>query len=127
MAKIVSTTLEEAEKVQSTTNWARVDAMSDEDILCAIENDHDSVPELTEDWFKKAHWVEKGQEAIPVYLDHEVVNFLRRRGANYHFWLNGMLKDLMHLVTDTGSSAQCSPARHVRKRARVYSRQSPRS
>lgn len=105
MAKIINTTLEAAKRVKSRTDWARVDAMTDEDIAKAIHDDPDSVPELTEKWFEKAHWVEEGQEAIPVYLDHEIVSFLKRRGSNYHFWLNAMLKDFMRLTTDAGDSA----------------------
>ena len=69
MTNIIKTTLEEAQRVQSKTDWARVDAMTDEDIMKAIEGDHDSVPVLTEDWFAKAHWVEQGKKVL--HLAHE--------------------------------------------------------
>ena len=99
MSRLVRMTLEEAKRISSKTEWDRVDAMTDKEIEKAIKEDTDSVPELTEEWFKNAQWVRERKESIPVYLDHSVAEFLKHRGANYHFWLNEMLKDLMRLTT----------------------------
>ena len=105
MSRLVRMTLEEAKRISSKTDWDRVDAMTDEEIEKAIKEDTDSVPELTEEWFKNAQWVRERKESIPVYLDHSVAEFLKHRGANYHFWLNEMLKDLMRLTTGSGNGS----------------------
>lgn len=73
MINMIKTTLEEAQRVQSKTDWARVDAMTDEDIRKAIEGDPDSVPALTEDWFAKAHWVEQGKNALHLVQEDALV------------------------------------------------------
>jgi hypothetical protein len=45
-------------KKQSKTDWARVDAMKDEDI------DHSDIPELDDDFFAKATFVPSKQRRI---------------------------------------------------------------
>ena len=60
MGKLVRITLEEAKGVSSRTDWERVDAMTDLEMMTdleierAIREEVDSVPELTEAWFKNA-------------------------------------------------------------------------
>lgn len=41
MARVIKTTLEEAKRVKWQTDWARIDAMTDEDITKAIKDDPD--------------------------------------------------------------------------------------
>ena len=38
------------------TDWARVDALTDEEIEEAVRNDPDAPPNLDEEWFKNATW-----------------------------------------------------------------------
>lgn len=99
MNKPVIITLEDSKKMSSTTDWDRIDAITDKQIENAIKEDKGSVPELPQEWFKNAQWVSETKESVSVYLDHSVAEFLRHRGANYHFWLNEMLKDFMRLTT----------------------------
>ena len=103
MSKVVRMTLEEARHMKTQTDWASVDAMTDQEIERSIKEDTTSVPELTEAWFKRAHKIKAGQEAVPVYVDHSVAAFLKTRNVNYHLWLNEMLKDFMRLTADNGS------------------------
>jgi len=101
MNKPVIITLEDSKKMGSKTDWDRVDSRTDKQIERAIKEAKDSVLELPKEWFKNAQWVSESKASIPVYLDHSVAEFLKRRGANYHFWLNEMLKDFMRLTTST--------------------------
>ena len=98
MNKPIIVTLDESKKIISKTDWDRMDSIKDEQIERAIKDDKESVPELTKEWFKNAQWTSENKEYVPVYLDHSVAEFLKRRGANYHFWLNEILKDLMQLT-----------------------------
>ncbi|MEL6358457.1 MAG: hypothetical protein AAFQ01_00780, partial [Bacteroidota bacterium] len=98
MSKVVKMTLEEARRTKTQTDWASVDAMTDQEIEQAIKEDANSVPELTEAWFKRAHKIREGQQAVPVYVDHSVAEFLKTKNVNYHLWLNEMLKDFMRLT-----------------------------
>lgn len=66
MNQLIQTTLQEAKKVVSRTDWARLDRMTDADIAQAIQEDSDSACELTEDWFKSAQLV-YGEEAVAPY------------------------------------------------------------
>ena len=103
MSKVVKMTLEEARHMKTQTDWARVDAMTDQEIERAIKEDANSAPELTEAWFKRAHKIKEGQQAVPVYVDHSVAEFLKTKNVNYHLWLNEMLKDFMRLTAGNGS------------------------
>ena len=66
MSKLVRITLEEARKISSRTDWKRVDAMTDSEIEKAIREDVDSVPELTEEWFKNAQLINGLEGLVPV-------------------------------------------------------------
>ncbi len=97
MKNITRVTLAELKHMKPQTDWERVDKMTDQEIARAIKEDIDSAPELTEAWFKNAKWVKEAKEVLPIHLDQSVAEFLRRKGNNYHFWLNEMLKDFMDL------------------------------
>ena len=105
METITRVTLEELSHMKPQTDWHSVDALTDQEIEKAIKEDVDSAPELTEEWFSKAKWVEEKKEVLPIHLDQSVATFLRRRGNNYHFWLNEMLKDLMQLTASSNAYA----------------------
>ena len=105
MNKPIIITLEKSKKMRSKTDWDRIDSITDKQIENAITEDKESVPELTQEWFKNAQWVSESKESIPVYLDHSVAEFLKLRGANYHFWLNEMLKDFMRLATSADKNS----------------------
>lgn len=99
MKKSITTTLEDSKKMGSNTDWSSLDALTDQQIERSIKEDKESVPELTQAWYRQAHWTNETKEYVPVYLDHSVAEFLKRRGANYHFWINEMLRDFMRLTT----------------------------
>lgn len=42
---------------KNSTDWARVDAMTDEDIAAQIADDPDVAPECDAAWFRRARWV----------------------------------------------------------------------
>lgn len=76
-----------ASSKQSKTDWARVDAMKDEDI------DYSDIPPLTDDFFKKAiiRWPSE-KERITISLDKDILGYLRTLGKGYQTKINAILR-----------------------------------
>lgn len=79
---------------QSWTDWARVDAMKDEDI------DLSDVPELTPDMFAKAV-VRHGLKPVPrkaqltLRVDRDVLEWFKKQGRGYQTRINQLLRAYM--------------------------------
>jgi len=59
----------------SQTNWARVDALTDEEI------DTSDIPPLGDDFFKKARWRKPSPEnTVAVRIDEETLAWFRAQG-----------------------------------------------
>lgn len=77
------------------TDWARVDALTDEDIAAAIKNDPDSAPELDAEWFASATLVmPRPKEQISIRLDRDVLEHFRRY-PRYQTRINAILRAAM--------------------------------
>jgi uncharacterized protein (DUF4415 family) len=75
------------------TDWARVDALTDEDIEKAVAEDPDAAPLLDEEWFAKARllWPQE-KAAISIRLDQDVVDFFKAQGRGYQTRINAVLR-----------------------------------
>jgi uncharacterized protein (DUF4415 family) len=71
----------------SRRDWARVDALKDEDI------DFSDIPELGEAFFQNAN-IRLPERKVPVCmrLDREVVDWFKARGKGYQSRINAVLK-----------------------------------
>ena len=81
------------------TDWARVDALTDEEITQAITEDPDTLePEL--EWLQRAMILRPGQPKIRVtaYFDQEVVEWFRSQGRGYQTRMNAVLRTYMEGV-----------------------------
>jgi uncharacterized protein (DUF4415 family) len=74
-------------KKNSRSDWARVDALRDEDI------DFSDIPELGEAFFQNAI-IRLPEKKVPVCirLDREVVDWFKARGKRYQSKINAVLK-----------------------------------
>lgn len=79
---------------ESQTDWARLDAMADEDI------DLSDIPEITEEMWAKAVWRKgskpiptKSQENLPV--DCDIIEFFKAQDFNYPAKINQLLREYM--------------------------------
>lgn len=76
---------------QSQTDWARVDAMTDEDI------DLSDAPEMTPEMFARAI-VRRGlkpvtrKAQITLRIDFEVLEWFRAKGSGYQSQMNSVLR-----------------------------------
>ena len=75
-------------KKQSKTDWARVDAMEDEDI------DYSDIPELSDEFFENAILVPT-KKLVTMRLDADVLVWLRRNGRGYQTRANKILRTVM--------------------------------
>lgn len=93
---IVRYTAEEIEAMiargESKTDWARVDAMTDEDIERAIADDPDWADFKEIDWSKAVLVIPKAKKSISIRVDEEVIDFFRATGKGYQTRINAVLK-----------------------------------
>jgi uncharacterized protein (DUF4415 family) len=88
--------------VRPRTDWARVDALTDEDIAAAIRDDPDVAPELDAEWFATATLVmPKPKEQISIRLDRDVLEHFRRY-PRYQTRINAILRAAMEHEKKTG-------------------------
>ena len=76
------------------TDWARVDALTDEEIEEAVRNDPDAVP-LDIDWSQATLVIPPKKKAISIRVDEDVLDFFKQEGAGYQRRMNAVLRSYM--------------------------------
>ena len=74
--RITRVTLEEARRMKDETDYARLDAMTDEDIARAVAEDPDAAP-LDIDWTKARVDLPPGKENVTLRVDRDVLAWFR--------------------------------------------------
>jgi len=77
------------------TDWARVDALTDEDIEAAIANDPDWEEFKDVDWSKAVLVIPPRKKAISIRVDEDVLDFFKREGEGYQRRMNAVLRSYM--------------------------------
>jgi uncharacterized protein (DUF4415 family) len=99
--RIVRYSAEEIEEMiargEDKTDWARVDAMTDEDIERAIADDPDWADFKDIDWSKAEVVIPKQKTSISIRVDEDVIDFFRAAGKGYQTRINAVLK---HYVSE---------------------------
>jgi len=81
------------ERRKSETDWARLDALTDEEIEASIAND----PDWSDDW----NWGEAvlvippKKKAISIRVDEDVLDYFKKQGAGYQRRMNAVLRSYM--------------------------------
>jgi len=76
------------------TDWARVDALTDEDIARAVANDPDAVP-IDIDWSDAVLVIPARKKAISIRVDEDVLDFFKKEGEGYQRRINAVLRSYM--------------------------------
>ena len=76
------------------TDWAAVDALTDEQIEEAIRNDPDAVP-LDFDWSDAVLVIPPKKKAISIRVDEDVLDYFKHEGAGYQRRMNAVLRSYM--------------------------------
>jgi uncharacterized protein (DUF4415 family) len=94
---IVSYTVEELEQMrargESGTDWARLDAMTEEELEAAIASDPDWA-EIPRDWYKHAtpHYPDALRKQVRLRLDPDLLAWFKRQGPGYQARINAALR-----------------------------------
>jgi uncharacterized protein (DUF4415 family) len=83
------------ERQRSQTDWARVDAMTDEEIGKSIANDPDWAEFKDIDWSKAEVVIPANKKPISIRVDEDVLDFFKRGGAGYQRRINAVLRFYM--------------------------------
>jgi uncharacterized protein (DUF4415 family) len=76
------------------TDWAVVDALSDEEIEKAIRDDPDAVP-LDFDSSKAVLVIPPKKKAISIRVDEDVLDYFKIEGPGYQRRINAVLRSYM--------------------------------
>jgi uncharacterized protein (DUF4415 family) len=77
------------------TDWARVDALTDEDITKAIASDPDWAEFENIDWSDAVLVLPSRKKAISIRVDEDVLDFFKKEGAGYQRRINAVLRSYM--------------------------------
>lgn len=76
------------------TDWARLDALTDEEIAEAVRNDPDAVP-IDLDWSDAVLVIPPKKKAISIRVDEDVLDYFKKQGAGYQRRINAVLRSYM--------------------------------
>ena len=83
------------ERKKSETDWARLRAMTEEEIEAAARSDPEWEGLLDIDWSKAELVVPRRKGAISIRLDEDVLAYFKRLGAGYQTRINAVLRHFM--------------------------------
>jgi uncharacterized protein (DUF4415 family) len=83
------------ERMKDRTDWARVKAMTDEEIEANARADPEWEGLLDLDWSKAVLVMPKRKEAISIRLDEDVLAFFKSLGTGYQTRINAVLRHFM--------------------------------
>jgi uncharacterized protein (DUF4415 family) len=79
--------------MKDLTDWARVDALTDEDIDRAIAEDPDAAPVLTEqEWSNARILYPSGKDPVTLRLDRDTLAWFKQQGRGYQTRINAVLR-----------------------------------
>ncbi len=83
------------ERRKSETDWARLDAMTDEEIEASIANDPDWEEFKDIDWSKAVLVIPPKKKAISIRVDEDVLDYFKKEGSGYQRRINAVLRSYM--------------------------------
>jgi uncharacterized protein (DUF4415 family) len=85
----------DAPRRKGKTDWARLDALTDEEIEASIANDPDWQEFKDIDWSKAVLVIPPKKKAISIRVDEDVLDYFRKAGAGYQRRMNAVLRSYM--------------------------------
>lgn len=83
------------ERRKSQTDWARVDALSDEEIEASTVDDPDWAEFQEIDWSKAELAPSPRKQPISIRVDEDVLDFFKNQGPGYQRRINAVLRTYM--------------------------------
>ena len=94
MKKEIIVTRKWGDRRKGKTDWARVDALTDEDIAKAVADDPDAAP-IDIDWSDAVLVMPAKKKAISIRVDEDVLDFFKKEGDGYQRRINAVLRSYM--------------------------------
>jgi uncharacterized protein (DUF4415 family) len=98
---ITRVTLEEAKRLKDETDYARLDAMTDEDIARAVAGDPDAAP-IDADWSDAVLVVPPRLRDAMLRVDDDVLAWFRAGGEGFRARMNAVLRAYMEAHRQKG-------------------------
>jgi uncharacterized protein (DUF4415 family) len=76
------------------TDWAAIDALTDEEIEATVRRDPDAAP-LDVDWSDAVLVIPPKKKAISIRVDEDVLDYFKQEGAGYQRRMNAVLRSYM--------------------------------
>lgn len=83
------------ERKKSRTDWARLDAMTEEEIEANARADPEWEGLLDIDWSDAVRLMPRRKEAISIRLDEDVLSYFKGLGSGYQTRINAVLRHFM--------------------------------
>jgi uncharacterized protein (DUF4415 family) len=77
------------------TDWARLDAMTDEEVEASIANDPDWAEFKDIDWSDAVLVIPVRKKAISIRVDEDVLDYFKSEGDGYQRRINAVLRSYM--------------------------------
>ena len=90
--RITRVTLAQARRMNSQTDWARVDAMTEEEIERNAIEDPDNPPWTDEDWANARVVWPQGKAPVTLRLDKDIIAWFKQQGRGYQTRINAVLR-----------------------------------
>ena len=95
MKKETIVTRKWGDRRKGKTDWARVDALTDEEITKAVANDPDWAGLEDIDWSDAVLVMPAKKKAISIRVDEDVLDFFKKEGDGYQRRINAVLRSYM--------------------------------
>jgi uncharacterized protein (DUF4415 family) len=89
--RIARVSNDEARRLKDETDYARLDAMTDDDIAKAVAADPDAPP-LDIDWTQARLTMPPGKDMVTLRLDRDLLDWFRAQGKGYQTLINQVLR-----------------------------------
>ena len=100
--RITRVSLKQARKMKSETDWARLDAMTDEEIEQAAADDPDNPPWTDEDWANARVVWPQGKAPVTLRLDRDIIAWFKLQGSGYQTRINAVLRGFVEAQKHKG-------------------------
>ena len=88
-------------RAKGKTDFGRLRAMRDEDI------DYTDIPKLDESFWKNAKLtMPEPKDRLTIRIDHDVVEWLKKRGSGYQTRINAILRSYMKAQSHEGANSR---------------------
>ncbi len=100
--RITRVSMKQARKMKSRTDWARVNALTDEDIERAVADDPDQSFWTEEEWANARVVFPPGKAPVTLRLDRDIIAWFKLQGRGYQTRINAVLRGFVEAQKHKG-------------------------